>query len=119
MFAYTTEMSYAVAHDLWDAGFKEPYEPEPQLAVTVDAFNSRGFRGRFNCVTLKQFNSGSSAASVTAQGSFSATGHVYTPTPAPSPTPTTSSPPTSAPATLTPAPPTPTPTPRPTTTTTG
>jgi hypothetical protein len=25
-------MSYDVAHDLWDAGFKEPYEPEPQLA---------------------------------------------------------------------------------------
>lgn len=78
-----------------------------KCSVTVDAFNNGGFRGRFSCTKLQQFNS-SSAPTIDAQGTFSATGHVYTPTAAPTATP---SQPTAAPATPTPAPPTPTPTP--------
>jgi hypothetical protein len=77
-------------------------------SVTVDAFNSGGFRGRFNCTKLQQFNS--ARFTIDAQGTFSATGHVYTPTPTAAPTPTATARPTTAP-TPTPAPPTPTPTP--------
>lgn len=75
-------------------------------SVTVDAFNSGGFRGRFNCTKLQQFNNANNT--IDAQGTFSATGHVYTPTPTAAPTATSR--PTTAP-TPTPAPPTPTPTP--------
>lgn len=78
-------------------------------SVTVDAFNTGGFRGRFNCTKLQQFND-SSAPTIDAQGTFSATGHVYTPTAAPTATPSRATP-TPAPATPTAPPPTATPTP--------
>lgn len=78
-------------------------------SVKVDAFNSAGLRGSFNCTQLSQFGFESNAPTVAAQGTFAATGHVYTPTAAPtsspsrSPAPSPSPSPTATPATPSPA----------------
>jgi hypothetical protein len=73
-------------------------------SVKVDALNSAGFRGSFNCSKLQQFRS-SASPTVDARGTFAATGHVYTPTSAPTAAPSHSATPT---PTVVPATPTPT-----------